>query len=109
MAQDLIKPKGAKDEESDLAVRNKKTHYKHLVLLAKDKVGWKNLIKLITIGHTEGFYYKPRIDMEVLEKHREGLIALSSCIGGVVSAHLVDGDYERAREMAKKIQGTFRR
>jgi DNA polymerase III subunit alpha len=101
------KTKGSKDEESDLAVRNKKTHYKHLVLLAKDKVGWKNLIKLITIGHTEGFYYKPRIDMEVLEKHREGLIALSSCIGGVVSAHLVDGDYEKAREMAKKFKELF--
>jgi len=101
------KTKGSKDEESDLAVRNKKTHYKHLVLLAKNEIGWKNLIKLITIGHTEGFYYKPRIDFEVLEKYKDGLVALSSCIGGVVSTYLVDGDYEGAKKMAKKFKEIF--
>ncbi|MCX7761664.1 MAG: DNA polymerase III subunit alpha [Candidatus Kryptonium sp.] len=101
------KTKGSKEEESDLAVRNKKTHYKHLVLLAKNEIGWKNLIKLITIGHTEGFYYKPRIDLEVLEKYKDGLIALSACIGGVVSAHLVDGDYEGAKKMAMKFKELF--
>lgn len=101
------KTKGSRDEESDLAVRQRKTHYKHLVLIAKNEIGWKNLIKLITIGHVEGFYYKPRIDLEVLEKYREGLVALSACIGGVVSAHLVEGDYERAKEIAIKFKDLF--
>ncbi|CUS88029.1 DNA polymerase-3 subunit alpha [Candidatus Kryptonium thompsonii] len=101
------KTRGSKDEESDLAVRHKKTHYKHLVLLAKDSTGLKNLSKLISIGHTEGFYYKPRIDFEVLEKYHEGLIALSACIGGVVSAYLVDGDYEGAKKMAMKFKNLF--
>jgi len=97
------KTRGSKDEESDLAVRHKKTHYKHLVLLAKDSTGLKNLSKLISIGHTEGFYYKPRIDFEVLEKYHEGLIALSACIGGVVSAYLVDGDYEGAKKNGDEV------
>jgi len=101
------KTKGSRDEESDLAVRNKKTHYKHLVLLAKNEIGWKNLMKLITIAHTEGFYYKPRIDLDVLEKHREGLVALSACIGGVVSSYLVDGNYEGAKKMAVKFKELF--
>ncbi len=101
------KTKGSKDEESDLAVRQRKTHYKHLVLIAKNSVGLKNLSKLVSIGHTEGFYYKPRIDFEVLEKYHEGLIALSACIGGVVPSYLVDGDYEGAKEMAIKFKNLF--
>ncbi len=101
------KTRGSRDEESDLAVRNKKTHYKHLVLLAKNEIGWKNLMKLITIAHTEGFYYKPRIDLDVLERHREGLVALSACIGGVVSSYLIDGNYEGAKKMAIKFKELF--
>jgi len=74
--------------------------YHHLVLLAKDADGYRNLMKLVSIGHTEGFYYKPRIDVEVLKKYSKGLVALSACPGGVVSAHLVKGNSEEAREAA---------
>lgn len=76
--------------------------YHHIVLLAKDEVGYKNLMKLSTLGHTEGFYYKPRIDLELLARYREGVLALSACAGGVVSAHLVNGRYDEAREAAIK-------
>ncbi|HEY4643868.1 MAG TPA: PHP domain-containing protein, partial [Bacteroidota bacterium] len=75
--------------------------YHHIVLLAKNEVGYKNLIKLSTLGHTEGFYYKPRIDLDLLTKYREGVLALSACAGGVVSAHLVNGLYDEAKEVAK--------
>jgi DNA polymerase-3 subunit alpha len=74
--------------------------YHHILLLAKDLTGYKNLIKLCTIGHTEGFYYKPRIDAEVLAQYSKGIVATSACPGGVVSAHLVNGDYEEARSAA---------
>jgi DNA polymerase-3 subunit alpha len=79
---------------------NKKGGYQHLVLLAKNETGYKNLMKLTSIGHTEGFYYKPRIDVEVLKKYSEGLVALSACAGGVVSAHIVKGDFDEARASA---------
>jgi DNA polymerase-3 subunit alpha len=74
--------------------------YHHILLLAKDLAGYKHLIKLCTIGHTEGFYYKPRIDVEVLARYSKGIVATSACPGGVVSAHLVNGDYEEARSSA---------
>jgi DNA polymerase-3 subunit alpha len=56
----------------------------HLILLAKNKTGYKNLVKLISIANNEGFYYKPRIDKSLLEKHKEGLIVSSSCLGGEI-------------------------
>ncbi|HWP81277.1 MAG TPA: DNA polymerase III subunit alpha [Bacteroidota bacterium] len=74
--------------------------YHHILLLAKNEVGYKNLIKLCTLGHTEGFYYKPRIDVELLNKYREGIVATSACPGGVVSAHLVNGNYDEAKVVA---------
>jgi len=74
--------------------------YHHLVLLAKNQTGYKNLVKLSTIGHIEGFYYKPRIDLDTLRQYSEGLIGLSACSGGVVATHLVDGRYDLAREAA---------
>lgn len=74
--------------------------YHHILLLAKNNIGYKNLIKLCTLGHTEGFYYKPRIDVELLNRYREGIVATSACPGGVVSAHLVNNDYEEARSVA---------
>jgi DNA polymerase-3 subunit alpha len=70
--------------------------YHHLLLLAKDLTGYRNLMKLSSIGHTEGFYYKPRIDTEVLRTHREGLVATSACAGGVLGAHLAAGRDEEA-------------
>ncbi len=79
---------------------SRRAPYHHLVLLAKNETGYRNLIKLCTIGHLEGFYYKPRIDTEVLRKHREGLVGLSACAGGVVSSHLIRGDEASAYESA---------
>jgi DNA polymerase-3 subunit alpha len=74
--------------------------YHHILLLAKDLTGYKNLMKLMTLAHTEGYYYKPRIDAELLAQYREGLVATSACPGGVVSTHLVNGKYEEARSAA---------
>jgi DNA polymerase-3 subunit alpha len=81
--------------------------YHHLVLLAKNLTGYKNLVKLCTLGHTEGFYYKPRIDMELLETYHEGLIALSACPTGVVSSHLVNKNYDNAKEAAIAFKELF--
>ncbi|MEJ2506994.1 MAG: DNA polymerase III subunit alpha, partial [Ignavibacteriaceae bacterium] len=87
--------------------RKKSKHYNHLILLAKNKEGYKNLSKLSTLGHTEGFYYKPRIDLELLRKYRDGLICTSACAGGVVSSHLVSGNIDKAREVAKTYKDIF--
>jgi DNA polymerase-3 subunit alpha len=81
--------------------------YHHLVLLAKNLTGYRNLTKLVSIGHTEGFYYKPRIDLDVLQKHTEGLIALSACPSGVVSYHLVNDNYAEARSVAATFKDLF--
>ena len=71
-----------------------------IVLLVKNKKGYSNLCKLTSLAHMEGFYYKPRIDLEILKQYREGLICTTACAGGVVSTHLVNGNYEKAREVA---------
>jgi DNA polymerase III subunit alpha len=78
----------------------KRNIYHHIVLLAKNNQGYKNLVKLSTLGHTEGFYYKPRIDVDILKEYAEGVVCLSACAGGVVAAHLVDGNYDVARDAA---------
>jgi DNA polymerase III subunit alpha len=80
--------------------KQRKKHYHHLILLAKNLTGYKNLSKLSSLGHTEGFYYKPRIDLELLQQYHEGLVCLSACASGVVSVHLVNGDYEKAKRTA---------
>lgn len=87
--------------------KKRSKHYNHLIILAKNKQGYDNLSRLSTLGHTEGFYYKPRIDMELLEKYKEGLIITSACANGVVSAHLVNNDYEKARSVAKRFKDLF--
>ncbi|HLF19591.1 MAG TPA: DNA polymerase III subunit alpha, partial [Bacteroidota bacterium] len=74
--------------------------YHHILLLAKNEVGYRNLLKLCTLGHTEGFYFKPRIDVEVLSKYSDGLVATSACPGGVVGAHLVNNNYQEALSYA---------
>ncbi len=79
----------------------------HLVLLCKNEVGYKNLISMVTSAFTEGFYSKPRIDMELLEAHHEGLVALSACLAGYIPRALVDGDYDAAREHAMKMKSLF--
>jgi DNA polymerase-3 subunit alpha len=97
------------DKQSNGANGNgrKRKSYSHLILLAKDLQGFKNLSKLSTLGHTEGFYYKPRIDLELLEKYQEGLICTSACAGGVVSSYLVQGDYTTAKNVARKYKDIF--
>ncbi|MDO8603358.1 MAG: DNA polymerase III subunit alpha [Candidatus Omnitrophota bacterium] len=72
----------------------------HLILLARDETGYKNLMKLVSIGYLEGFYYKPRIDKEVLAKYSEGLIALSGCLKGEISRAIMNNKEERARQLA---------
>ncbi len=94
-------------KENGVNGRKKSKHYNHLILLAKNKQGYQNLSKLSTLGHTEGFYYKPRIDLELLRKYREGLICTSACAGGVVSAHLVNNNYDKAREIARTFKDIF--
>ncbi|HUO75523.1 MAG TPA: DNA polymerase III subunit alpha [Candidatus Paceibacterota bacterium] len=72
----------------------------HLILLAENETGYKNLLKLVTAAHLEGFYYKPRIDRELLRAHHEGLIAMSSCLGGELSQAVMQGDMEKAERIA---------
>ena len=81
--------------------------YYHLVLLAKNNVGYHNLMKLTSLSFTEGFYYKPRVDDELLEKYSEGLICLSACLGGEIQSLLVDGEYEKAEKKALKYKNIF--
>ena len=80
----------------------------HLVLLAKNNTGYKNLVKLVSIAHIDGFYYKPRINREILEKHSEGLICLSACIAGELAQDVLNGDKEKARETAKWYKDLFK-
>ncbi len=79
---------------------NRKSNYDHLVLLAKNEQGYKNLVKLVSLAQIEGFYYKPRLDVELLKQYSGDLVALSACAGGVVSTHLVKGNLEEAKEAA---------
>ncbi|MCH7890480.1 MAG: PHP domain-containing protein, partial [Gemmatimonadetes bacterium] len=74
--------------------------YYHLVLLARDMEGYKNLVKLSSIGYTEGFYHKPRVDREVLAAHAGGLVVSSACLAGEVARHLAADNWEGAREAA---------
>ncbi len=79
----------------------------HLILLAENEIGYKNLIYLVSVGYTEGFYYKPRIDFDVLSEHKEGLIALSACLAGEVPKKLTSGDYSGALETAQRYADLF--
>lgn len=79
----------------------------HLILLAKNNVGYKNLVKLITKAHLDGFYYKPRIDEELLKKHSNGLIALSACIQGKIPRLILSGKKEEAKKVALYYQKLF--
>jgi DNA polymerase-3 subunit alpha len=79
----------------------------HLILLAKNEAGYKNLMRLITIAHLEGFYYKPRIDKTVLRSHSEGLIGLSACAEGEVPSAAISGNLEKAEKLALEYQDIF--
>ena len=79
----------------------------HLVLLAKNKIGYKNLIKLTTLSHLEGFYYKPRVDKESLKKYSKGLIAMSACLQGEIPGLVVAGQLKKARKSAQEYMEIF--
>jgi DNA polymerase III subunit alpha len=79
----------------------------HLTILAKNNTGYRNLVKLSTLAHLEGFYYKPRIDHTTLAQHSEGLIGLSGCLNGEIPKALVAGDYPRAKRLAEEYRGIF--
>jgi len=95
-----------KSSQSNGTGKNRK-NYSHLILLAKNEIGYKNLTKLSTLGHTEGFYYRPRIDLDLIKKYREGLVCTSACAGGVVSTHLVHGEFDKAKEVARTYKEIF--
>lgn len=79
----------------------------HLVLLCKNETGYKNLIKMVSAGFTEGFYNKPRVDHELLEEYHEGLICLSACLAGEIPQALLAGDYEKAKNLARYYEDLF--
>lgn len=81
--------------------------YYHLVLLAENNTGYQNLMKIVSIGFLEGFYYRPRIDKEILSKYSEGIIALSACLGGEVAGNLRRGFYEEAKKAALSYREIF--
>ncbi len=81
--------------------------YYHLVLLAENNTGYQNLMKIVSRGFLDGFYYKPRIDYEILEQYHEGIIALSACLGGEVATNLRRGFYAEAKISALRLQGLF--
>ncbi len=80
----------------------------HLILLAKDIQGYKNLMKIVSAGFTDGFYYKPRIDTELLEKYSEGLIGMSACLSGDIPKAILNNDYEKAKTIALKYNDIFK-
>ena len=97
-----VAPRTRFDKES--GIDNK---YNHLILLAKNNNGYKNLSKLVSIGFTEGYYYKPRIDLEVLEKYHEDLICCSACLAGSLPQAILDGNMEKAEEIAMWYKNLF--
>ncbi len=81
--------------------------YYHLVLLAENNTGYANLMKIVSRGFTEGYYYKPRVDMEILNQYHEGIIALSACLAGEVQRYIVRGLKDEARKIARKYEACF--
>ncbi|MCS7463615.1 DNA polymerase III subunit alpha, partial [Paenibacillus doosanensis] len=79
----------------------------HLILLAKNETGYRNLMQLCSIGHLQGYHYKPRIDPQLLARHSEGLICTSSCLGSEVSQHLLHGRYDEAKQAAARYRDIF--
>ncbi len=97
-------PRSLYDKSAD-----KDSSYGHLVLLVKNETGYKNLIKLVSVAFTDGYYYKPRVDMEHLKKYSEGLIALSACLSGDIPKLILNNDFDGAVEKAKEYIDIFGR
>lgn len=94
--------------DGDISERNPSHNPRyHLVLLVKNNQGYKNIVKLASKAHIEGFYMKPRINWELLEQYHEGLICSSACLGGEVLQNLLKGDYEKAKATAKRFKDLF--
>jgi len=98
--------RGRVDDTGGEAERGEKLYY-HLTVLAETSTGYRNLMKLSSDAYLEGYYYKPRVDWELLERHHEGLIATTGCLGGVVAQAVLSGDTVGARELAGRLQGIF--
>ncbi len=98
-----VAPRSRFDKDPNLDAK-----YSHLILLAKNNDGYKNLAKLVSIGYTEGFYYKPRIDHEVLEKYHEGLVCCSACLAGEVNQAILSNDMEKAKQVALWFKNLFK-
>lgn len=81
--------------------------YNHVLLLAKNHKGYQNLMKLSTLGFLEGFYYRPRIDFELLTQYSEGIICTSACLAGIIAPHLLNNNYNRAKEVATQYKDLF--
>jgi DNA polymerase-3 subunit alpha len=81
--------------------------YYHLILLAENNTGWKNIMKLVTKAHLEGFYYRPRVDKDLLRENHEGIIALSACLGGEIGQALLSGRFEDAKTIAHEYEDIF--
>jgi len=94
-------------QDSRFTRSGKGKDYYHLILLAKNQVGYRNLIQLTTKAHLEGFYYKPRVDKELLEQHHQGLIALSACAGGKIPRLILEGRLKEAKQVASWYKQTF--
>jgi DNA-directed DNA polymerase III (polc) len=97
----------APNSRFDRETGNSEERYYHLVLLAENNIGYQNLMKIVSKGFLEGFYYKPRVDYEVLDKYSEGITALSACLGGEVANNLLRGFYEEAKKAALRLQSIF--
>ena len=91
----------------DYLEKTGKQNFDHLILLCKNKKGYKNLIKLDSIAYVDGFHYKPRIDYKTLKEHSEGLICLSACLAGRVAKRLLEGDYDGAKQTALYLQSVY--
>ncbi len=97
----------APERRSERTFRPGHEPYYHLILLVKNYEGYRNLLRLVTSGYLEGFYYRPRVDKELLQQHNRGLIALSACLQGEVPHHVLDGNMRRARQAAGELSEIF--
>ncbi|HOP49859.1 MAG TPA: DNA polymerase III subunit alpha [Ignavibacteriales bacterium] len=95
------------DDDNDTYSSSPKKIYNHLILLAKNEIGYKNLVKLCSIGHKEGYYYKPRIDWETLVQYHEGLICTTACPAGIIATPIINNEYEKAKQIALEYKELF--
>lgn len=97
----------APNSRFDREISHGEDKYYHLILLAENNTGYANLMKIVSVGFTEGYYYRPRVDFETLEKYHEGLICLSACLAGEIPRYIVRGFYEEAKQTAIKYRDCF--